>query len=291
MSAAAGPSSEGAGTAAAGGFDAKTVATVQKLPLLSVRTEDDMRGERSLSLSTRPPASRPPPPPTTPPPPSLLQETAGPRDAKDKWEARLKQVCASPHSVLSTLVAPGTPPRRGPARAGRSTTPPPSPSTPPTPPLPTHHNPNNHNKQELQALIQYVQQNKAADSDWFTIAPETTPPAATSSSATAAPIPGLRWAGRCWYVHNYVRHEFAFRFDVPATYPASAPEIEIPELEGKTAKMYRGGKICTTVHFKPLWSRNSPHFGLAHALCLGLAPWLAAEVPFLVDSRAIVAKH
>jgi ufm1-conjugating enzyme 1 len=139
-------------------------------------------------------------------------------------------------------------------------------------------------QQELQALIQYVQQNKAADSDWFTIAPEPAP-AGSASSAT----PGLRWAGKCWYVHNYVRHEFAFRFDVPATYPAVAPEIEIPELEGKTAKMYRGGKICLTIHFKPLWARNAPHFGLAHALCLGLAPWLAAEVPFLVDSGAIVA--
>ena len=37
------------------------------------------------------------------------------------------------------------------------------------------------------------------------------------------------------------------QFDVPATYPATAPEIELPELEGKTAKMYRGGKICLTV--------------------------------------------
>jgi ubiquitin-protein ligase len=46
------------------------------------------------------------------------------------------------------------------------------------------------------------------------------------------------------------------RFDVPATYPAVAPEIELPELEGKTAKMYRGGKICLTIHFKPLWAKN-----------------------------------
>ena len=82
----------------------------------------------------------------------------------------------------------------------------------------------------------------------------------------------------------------ARQFDVPATYPTTAPEIELPELEGKTAKMYRGGKICLTVHFKPLWARNAPHFGLAHALCLGLAPWLAAEVPFLVESGAVKAK-
>lgn len=48
----------------------------------------------------------------------------------------------------------------------------------------------------------------------------------------------------------------SLQFDIPATYPVTAPEIEIPELEGKTAKMYRGGKICLTVHFKPLWAKN-----------------------------------
>ncbi|KAG7985320.1 hypothetical protein I3843_03G019900 [Carya illinoinensis] len=53
--------------------------------------------------------------------------------------------------------------------------------------------------------------------------------------------------------------------------------------------MYRGGKICLTVHFKLLWAKNCPGFGIAHALCLGLAPWLAAEVPVLVDSGMI--KH
>lgn len=26
---------------------------------------------------------------------------------------------------------------------------------------------------------------------------------------------------------------------IPVTYPATAPEIELPELDGKTAKMYR----------------------------------------------------
>jgi len=25
--------------------------------------------------------------------------------------------------------------------------------------------------------------------------------------------------------------------------------------------MYRGGKICLTDHFKPLWGRNAPKFG------------------------------
>ena len=99
--------------------------------------------------------------------------------------------------------------------------------------------------QELQALIKYIQQNKATDSDWFTI---------TSNKE------GTKWNGRCWYIHNLLKYEFAFEFDVPATYPATAPEIRIPELDGKTAKMYRGGAICLTVHFKPLWAKNRYSF-------------------------------
>jgi hypothetical protein len=34
----------------------------------------------------------------------------------------------------------------------------------------------------------------------------------------------------------------------------------------------------------------SPHFGFAHALCLGLGPWLAAEVPYLVEAGVIQPK-
>ena len=95
--------------------------------------------------------------------------------------------------------------------------------------------------QELQALIKYIQLNKARDSDWFTV---------TSSKD------GTSWSGKCWYVHNLHKYEFSFEFDIPATYPATAPEFKIPELDGKTAKMYRGGAICLTVHFKPLWAKN-----------------------------------
>lgn len=155
---------------------------------------------------------------------------------------------------------------------------------------------------------QYVQINKDNGNDWFTI---------------ESNKEGTRWHGKCWHFHNRLRHEFAFEFDLPATYPAAAPEIKIPELEGKTAKMYRGGKICLTVHFNPLWSKNVPHFGIAHALALGvrarppriargrgagasargwllrahallpsalfpqLGPWLAAEVPDLVENGFI----
>lgn len=90
-------------------------------------------------------------------------------------------------------------------------------------------------------MIKYIQQNKATDSDWFTI---------TSNKE------GTKWSGKCWYIHSLLKYEFPIEFEIPATYPATAPEIKIPELDGKTAKMYRGGTICLTVHFKPLWAKN-----------------------------------
>ncbi|RMZ57457.1 hypothetical protein APUTEX25_004291, partial [Auxenochlorella protothecoides] len=96
--------------------------------------------------------------------------------------------------------------------------------------------------QEIQALIKYIEINKRGDLDWFTIKP-------TNKE-------GTHWQGKCWYIHELVKYEFNFQFDIPATYPTTAPEIELPELDGKTAKMYRGGKICLTIHFKPLWAKN-----------------------------------
>jgi len=53
---------------------------------------------------------------------------------------------------------------------------------------------------------------------------------------------------------------------------------------------HSGGKICQTVHFQPLWARNVPRFGIAHALALGLGPWLAAEIPDLV-ARGMITKY
>lgn len=123
-------------------------------------------------------------------------------------------------------------------------------------------------REEYLALIQFVQSNKANDSDWFEV----------SSNDT-----GTEWTGSCWYVHELVRYEFGMKFSIPVTYPATPFDISIASLDGKTAKMYRGGNICLTVHFKPLWAKNMPHFGVAHALCLGLAPWLAAEIPAMVE--------
>ena len=56
-------------------------------------------------------------------------------------------------------------------------------------------------------------------------------------------------------------------------------------------KMYRGGKICLDVHFAPLWSKNTPRFGIAHAMALGMAPWLAVEIPSLVSLGRIKEKE
>ena len=69
-----------------------------------------------------------------------------------------------------------------------------------------------------------------------------------------------------------------------------APVNVAADTHYRTSKMYRGGKICLTIHFKPLWAKNAPRFGIAHALCLGLAPWMAAEVPHLVDTGVVVHK-
>ena len=64
-------------------------------------------------------------------------------------------------------------------------------------------------KEEYQALIKYVSNNKE----------------------------GTRWFGKCWHYHNQLKYEFDVEFDVPVTYPMTSPEIALPELDGKTAKV------------------------------------------------------
>lgn len=110
-------------------------------------------------------------------------------------------------------------------------------------------------KEEYSRLIDYISINKEMDSDWFRL----------ESNKT-----GNRWSGTCWTFIDNVKYEFQLQFEIPVTYPTTPIEIELPELDGKTSKMYRGGKICLTIHFKPLWAKNAPHFGIAHALALGV---------------------
>lgn len=52
-------------------------------------------------------------------------------------------------------------------------------------------------EQELQALIKYIEINKAGDLDWFTIKP--------------ANKEGTRWEGKCWYIHDLIRYDFDFQ--------------------------------------------------------------------------------
>eukprot|EP00054_Salpingoeca_dolichothecata_P037254 m.10306 g.10306 ORF g.10306 m.10306 type:complete len:171 (+) comp7385_c0_seq2:27-539(+) len=131
-------------------------------------------------------------------------------------------------------------------------------------------------KEEYVALIKYVQNNKEADNDWFRL---------------ESNEKGTKWFGKCWTIVDLMKYEFDIEFDIPVTYPTTSPEIALPELDGKTAKMYRGGKICLTDHFKPLWARNVPKFGIAHAMALGLGPWLAVEIPDLISKGLVVHKE
>lgn len=110
-------------------------------------------------------------------------------------------------------------------------------------------------REELLALISYVKINKEQDRDWFHIECDPT---------------GTKWTGKCWYFHEKIKYEFDLEFEIPVTYPEAAPEIKLPQLEGLTSKMYRGGKICQTLHFQPLWTRNVPRYGLAHCLALSV---------------------
>ena len=130
-------------------------------------------------------------------------------------------------------------------------------------------------KEEYKALIQYQQVNKEAGNEWFTI--------------EAANKTGTRWQGKVWTFHDSIKYEFDLEFDIPVSYPSVAPELALPELDGKTEKMYRGGKICLDSHFRPLWARNVPHFGIAHAMALGMGPWLAVEIPMLIANGRL--KH
>ena len=85
----------------------------------------------------------------------------------------------------------------------------------------------------------------------------------------------IRWFGKCWHIHNMLKYEFDIEFDVrkvmfcqmlywlnvllifceqiAVTYPATAPEVAIPELDGKTAKMYRYDN-CNALCMGKFWS-------------------------------------
>ncbi|KAL7668056.1 hypothetical protein ACOME3_008774 [Neoechinorhynchus agilis] len=130
-------------------------------------------------------------------------------------------------------------------------------------------------KEEYTALIGYVKTNKMAGTDWFTL---------------KSNKEGTLWKGKCWHMQDMRKYEFDLCIEIPASYPMAPPEMKLPQLDGKTAKMYRGGRICIDDHLIPLWARNAPKYGIAHALAIGLAPWLAAEVPAMALANKINPK-
>ena len=110
-------------------------------------------------------------------------------------------------------------------------------------------------KEEFTALILYIKNNKAEDNDWFNIKPKDKS--------------GTFWEGKCWNYYKGLKYEFKLQFAIPATYPAAAPELAVPELEGKTAKMYRGGKSA--------WIFTLIHCGKKMCLSLGLPMLLHSD--------------
>ena len=124
-------------------------------------------------------------------------------------------------------------------------------------------------RQELAALIKLIKQDKGKGQGWFTLRPENEQ--------------GIEWKGTCMTWHKDVKHEFELVVVLPATYPASPPEISLPQLKEKSEKLYRGGHICLDIHFTPAWHQRKGAGGIAFALVQGLAPWLASEVPLMVE--------
>lgn len=47
--------------------------------------------------------------------------------------------------------------------------------------------------------LQYVQNNKEADNDWFRL---------------ESNKEGTKWFGKCWYIHDLLKYEFDVEFEV-----------------------------------------------------------------------------
>jgi ufm1-conjugating enzyme 1 len=124
-------------------------------------------------------------------------------------------------------------------------------------------------KEELRSLIACIAANKAEDAHWFLLQPSPD---------------GKQWTGSCWHYYKNVKYDFAVEFAIPSAYPQCPPEIIIKRTIGLTSKQYTNGAICFDSHLAPLWHRNVPTYGIAHAMQLGLSTWLAVEVPELVEA-------
>ena len=87
-------------------------------------------------------------------------------------------------------------------------------------------------REELVAMINLVEALADKDNDWFTIEP--------------IDDEGLHWEGSCWVMYDMRKYTFKVQFEIPATYPSTPIEIQLPELDGKTEKMH-GPPLCPLV--------------------------------------------
>jgi hypothetical protein len=91
-------------------------------------------------------------------------------------------------------------------------------------------------KEEYSVLVTYMKALKADDALWFSCKEVT-------HDDSGAPIPdghrGEQWRGEAWWYHENMRYKFQMIIQLPVGYPAVPPEIILPQLLGKTPKMYR----------------------------------------------------
>ncbi|RXH71524.1 hypothetical protein DVH24_018879 [Malus domestica] len=116
--------------------------------------------------------------------------------------------------------------------------------------------------------FEYTQMNKSNDNDWFRI--------------SAANPKGTRWTGKCWYVYTSSSTSSISSSISPS--PTPPPHLNSSSLTRRQDPKGRPYFDFTIFPLPPfLFSDcnlspliSGPRFGMAHALCLGLAPWLAA---------------
>ena len=58
---------------------------------------------------------------------------------------------------------------------------------------------------------------------------------------------GTRWFGKCWHIVDLKKYEFDVEFDIPVTYPMTAPEIALPGLSNShSCYLSQNKKTCPT---------------------------------------------
>ncbi|KAG8507191.1 Ubiquitin-fold modifier-conjugating enzyme 1 [Galemys pyrenaicus] len=86
---------------------------------------------------------------------------------------------------------------------------------------------------------------------------------------------------KCWYFHDLLKYEFDIEFYIPITYPTTAPEIAVPELDGKTEDVQEWQSMSdfqasVDLDRAQVWTSGS-----------GASPWLVVESPDVIQKDAI----